>query len=149
MALGPGTCGEFPPHATLAGAIAAAAIPLVSAPLVAADPPVVPLPVSVRPNRIGISTYSFWRFLDNSRVKIEDCIRHSAGMGFDAVEILHRNAPGLMADGEMQADTAVTPEIIQSTYPFSTLKGGANVLVFPNLEAGNVAYKLLARLGKR
>jgi malate dehydrogenase (oxaloacetate-decarboxylating)(NADP+) len=65
-----------------------------------------------------------------------------------AVEMLHRNAPGLMADGEMQADTAVTPEIIEGTYPFSTLKGGANVLIFPNLEAGNVAYKLLARLGR-
>jgi malate dehydrogenase (oxaloacetate-decarboxylating)(NADP+) len=47
----------------------------------------------------------------------------------------------------MQADTAVVPEIISETYPFSTLKGGANVLIFPNLEAANIAYKLLARIG--
>jgi malate dehydrogenase (oxaloacetate-decarboxylating)(NADP+) len=64
-----------------------------------------------------------------------------------AVEIVRMREPLLMIDGEMQADTAVTPSIIDETYPFSTLKGGANVLVFPNLEAGNVAYKLLARLG--
>ena len=64
-----------------------------------------------------------------------------------AVEIVKRRAPGLMVDGEMQADTAVTPEIIDQTYPFSTLKGGANVLIFPNLESGNIAYKLLAKLG--
>jgi malate dehydrogenase (oxaloacetate-decarboxylating)(NADP+) len=47
----------------------------------------------------------------------------------------------------MQADTAVVPEIIEETYPFSTLRNGANVLIFPNLEAGNIVYKLLARLG--
>jgi len=47
----------------------------------------------------------------------------------------------------MQADTAVKPEIINTTYPFSTLKGGANVLIFPNLESGNIAYKLLSTLG--
>ena len=47
----------------------------------------------------------------------------------------------------MQADTAVVPEIIDERYPFSTVKD-ANVLVFPSLESANIAYKLLARLGK-
>ncbi len=64
-----------------------------------------------------------------------------------AVDLVRQRAPGLMIDGEMQADTAVTPHIIEETYPFSTLKGGANVLIFPNLESGNIAYKLLQRVG--
>jgi malate dehydrogenase (oxaloacetate-decarboxylating)(NADP+) len=64
-----------------------------------------------------------------------------------ATEIVREREPDLMIDGEMQADTAVVPEIIDETYPFSRLKGGANVLIFPNLEAGNVAYKLLMRIG--
>jgi len=64
-----------------------------------------------------------------------------------ALELIKARVPGLMVDGEMQADTAVNPEILESTYPFSSLKGGANVLIFPNLESGNIAYKLLAQLG--
>ncbi|MDP3000146.1 MAG: NADP-dependent malic enzyme [Bryobacterales bacterium] len=64
-----------------------------------------------------------------------------------ATEIVKRRRPELMIDGEMQADTAVAPEILAETYPFSSLVGGANVLIFPNLEAGNIAYKLLMRIG--
>jgi malate dehydrogenase (oxaloacetate-decarboxylating)(NADP+) len=61
----------------------------------------------------------------------------------EAVEIIRQRCPGLMVDGEMQADTAVLPRRIEETYPFSSLRGGANVLIFPSLDAGNIAYKLL------
>ena len=64
-----------------------------------------------------------------------------------AVEIAKQKDPTLMIDGEMQADTAVVPEIIEQDFPFSTLKDGANVLIFPDLNSGNIAYKLLMRLG--
>jgi len=64
-----------------------------------------------------------------------------------ATEIVRRRAPDLIVDGEMQADTAVSPELLARHYPFSTLQGGANVLVFPDLQSANAAYKLVARLG--
>jgi len=63
-----------------------------------------------------------------------------------AVELVKARYPDLKVDGEMQADTAVVPEIIADRYPFSAVKN-ANVLVFPSLESANIAYKLLARLG--
>ncbi len=63
-----------------------------------------------------------------------------------AVALLKERRPELAVDGEMQADTAVVPEIIDRRYPFSAVKD-ANVLVFPSLAAANIAYKLLARLG--
>ncbi|HWP03728.1 MAG TPA: NADP-dependent malic enzyme [Gemmatimonadaceae bacterium] len=64
-----------------------------------------------------------------------------------AVELLRQRDPSLMVDGEMQADTAVDASILKETFPFSLLKEPANVLIFPNLSAGNIAYKLLHRLG--
>ncbi|HPV74508.1 MAG TPA: phosphate acyltransferase, partial [Gemmatimonadaceae bacterium] len=65
----------------------------------------------------------------------------------EAVSLLRQRDPGLMVDGEMQADTAVDETILKESFPFSALKESANVLIFPNLSAGNIAYKLLRDLG--
>jgi malate dehydrogenase (oxaloacetate-decarboxylating)(NADP+) len=64
----------------------------------------------------------------------------------NAVKIIKEKRPDLIVEGEMQADTAVVPERMEKEFPFSALKGGANVLIFPTLEAGNIAYKLMQRL---
>lgn len=64
-----------------------------------------------------------------------------------AVQLVKMLRPDLIVDGEMQADTAIVPQIIEKIFPFSTLKGDANVLVFPDLNSGNIAYKLMARIG--
>jgi malate dehydrogenase (oxaloacetate-decarboxylating)(NADP+) len=64
-----------------------------------------------------------------------------------AVDIVKNLRPDLKVDGEMQADTALVPQIIEKDFPFSSIKGGANVLVFPDLNSGNIAYKLMARIG--
>ena len=66
----------------------------------------------------------------------------------EAVKIVKKQRPNLIIDGEMQADTAIVPEIREKRFPFSTLQGKSNVLIFPDLEAGNIAYKLMARIGQ-
>ena len=55
--------------------------------------------------------------------------------------------PGLVVDGEMQADTALTPGISKESFPFNQVPGNANILIFPDLNAANTAYKLMARVG--
>ena len=65
-----------------------------------------------------------------------------------AVALLHEREPDLQVDGEMQADTAVVERILTRVYPFAKLRAPANVLIFPDLDAANIAYKLLARLGE-
>jgi len=64
-----------------------------------------------------------------------------------AAALVKQMSPDLMVDGEMMADTAVMPEVLEKEYPFSTLKGGANVLIFPDLGSANIAYKLILRIG--
>jgi malate dehydrogenase (oxaloacetate-decarboxylating)(NADP+) len=63
-----------------------------------------------------------------------------------AVALVKERAPGLEIEGEMQADTAVTPELL-ANYPFSSLTLPPNILIFPDLNSGNICYKLLHRLG--
>jgi malate dehydrogenase (oxaloacetate-decarboxylating)(NADP+) len=66
----------------------------------------------------------------------------------EAARMLHEDPEAdFPVDGEMQADTAVVEDILNDTYEFADLDDPANVLVFPNLEAGNIGYKLLQRLG--
>jgi malate dehydrogenase (oxaloacetate-decarboxylating)(NADP+) len=66
----------------------------------------------------------------------------------DAVRLARQADPALVIDGEMQADTAVVPEIVEAAFPFSKIKGDANVLIFPDLQSGNIAYKLAQRLAE-
>jgi phosphate acetyltransferase len=65
----------------------------------------------------------------------------------DAVEILQRDHPDLPADGELQFDAAFVPEVGASKAPGSTVAGHANVIIFPNLDAGNIGYKIAQRIG--
>jgi malate dehydrogenase (oxaloacetate-decarboxylating)(NADP+) len=86
-----------------------------------------------------VAMLSFSNFGSNNHPQSEKMRR--------AVELALEINPELMIDGEMMADTALVPELMEEEYPFSNLKGGATVLVFPDLAAANIAYKMMMRIG--
>ena len=66
----------------------------------------------------------------------------------ETVQMLHDKYPDMIVDGDMQANFALNPDLLRDNFPFSTLTGKpANTLIFPNLESGNIAYKLLQEIG--
>jgi malate dehydrogenase (oxaloacetate-decarboxylating)(NADP+) len=86
-----------------------------------------------------IAMLSFSNFGSNKHPQAERMRR--------AAEFVIDKDPNLKVDGEMMADTALVPEILEAEYPFSKLQGGATVLVFPDLAAANIAYKMMMRIG--
>ena len=76
-----------------------------------------------------------------------DAVHPSSQKVARATALVRQQREDIMIDGEMQANVAVNPAA-REPYPFSTLKGSANVLIFPNLDAGNIAYKLLGAIGR-
>jgi malate dehydrogenase (oxaloacetate-decarboxylating)(NADP+) len=63
-----------------------------------------------------------------------------------AAHLVKQHRPDLHCDGELQADTALSGDILAESYPFADVQGGANILIFPDLNSGNIAYKLIQRL---
>ena len=66
----------------------------------------------------------------------------------EATKLAKEKAPGLLLDGELQVDAAVAKEVGQKKAPGSEVAGKANVMIFPNLDAGNISYKITQRLAK-
>jgi malate dehydrogenase (oxaloacetate-decarboxylating)(NADP+) len=87
--------------------------------------------------RIAMLSYSNFTGADGTPNKMKQ-----------AAELVRTLRPDLIVEGDMQADTAVNADIQESIFPFSSLKGAANILVFPNLESSNISYKLLQQLGQ-
>jgi len=65
-----------------------------------------------------------------------------------ATAMVKQQCPDLVVDGDIQANVALDPDLVEKQYPFSELKGDANVFIFPDLQSGNISYKLLNKLGE-
>lgn len=105
---------------------------------------------------IAVSSAESFKLLTGKDAKVAMLSHSSKGSAshadvdkvVEATRLAKEMAPELELDGELQLDAAIVPEIGQSKAPDSKVAGHANVLVFPDLDAGNIGYKLVQRLGK-
>jgi len=115
-----------------------------------------PNPDSKQLSEIAICTANTWKSLMDEEPKVAMLSFSTKGSAknemvdkvAEATKLLKEQAPELLADGELQADAALVPHIAQSKAPGSKVAGNANILVFPDLNAGNIGYKLVQRLAK-
>jgi len=120
-----------------------------------ADCAVIPTPSSKQLVRIGISSADLMDSLFKIMPSIAFLTYSSSGSADgesidrarDAVAKIREKRPDLLVDGELQLDAAIIPDIQKRKAPDSPLKGRANILIFPNLDAGNITYKAVERLG--
>ena len=124
--------------------------------LVYADCVVVPCPTAAELAQIAVSAADTARVLcgiEEPRVAMlsfstKGSARHElVAKVQEATALAHELAPDLMLDGELQFDAALVPEIGKSKAPGSPVAGRANVLIFPDLQAGNIGYKITQRIG--
>ena len=123
-------------------------------PFLFADSVVVPNPTVEQLADIAISTAKTYRALFGEEPKVamlsfstkQSASHPMANKVIQATKIAKEKAPDLLIDGELQVDAAIVPEIAALKAPDSPLKGEANVLIFPDLHAGNIAYKIAQRM---